>query len=126
MILVDTNIIIDFLRGNTEALTAANEADELASCGVVLTELLHGAKSDNEINLIVEAINNFAWVPIKDHTWHRAGLYLKLLAGKGLTVPFQDALLSAVCTENNIPLFSKDTHFKEIAKLILELKLYNK
>ena len=46
MILVDTNIIIDFWDKPTEDAKKVFEDNEIATCGVIKTELLRGSNSD--------------------------------------------------------------------------------
>lgn len=48
MILADTNIIIDFWDKPTEAAKKIFEENEIATCGVIKTELLRGNNSDNQ------------------------------------------------------------------------------
>ena len=45
MILVDSNIIIDFWRSSHELTARIFETEDVAICGVVKAELLHGARS---------------------------------------------------------------------------------
>ena len=55
MILVDTNIIIDYLKGIDSPIESLLETAELATCGIVLAELLHGVKSESEKTDLIEA-----------------------------------------------------------------------
>jgi predicted nucleic acid-binding protein len=45
MILVDTNILIDYFKGDSILLDNLIEQGSIAICGIVLTELLHGVNS---------------------------------------------------------------------------------
>ena len=53
MILFDTNILIDYWRKPEELLKLNITPDKFAICGVVKAELLHGAKSNEEVPLIL-------------------------------------------------------------------------
>ena len=44
MILADTNIIIDFIKRPNEKLNEIFLEEDIAICGVIEAELLHGAK----------------------------------------------------------------------------------
>ena len=48
MILVDTNIIIDFWNNPTAASAKIFSENDIALCGVIKTELLRGSKSAND------------------------------------------------------------------------------
>ena len=48
MILADTNIIIDFWDKPTEDAKKIFEENEIATCGVIKTELLRGSNSDKQ------------------------------------------------------------------------------
>ena len=47
MILCDTNILIDYWRKPTELLKLNISKDKHSICGVVKSELLHGAMDDD-------------------------------------------------------------------------------
>src|SRR6056297_2584823 len=123
MILVDTNIIIDYLKGNESILSDLIEKDILAICGIVLAELLHGIQSEKDRSLVDEAINDFKWIPIHDSIWYSVGNNLNLIRKNGLTVPFQDVLLATLSIENNLQIATNDNHFKSIAAILTELHL---
>jgi predicted nucleic acid-binding protein len=56
MILVDTGIWIEFLRGNTqyqEHMAALLEEKEICTIDPIFAELLYGAKTNNEKNTII-------------------------------------------------------------------------
>ena len=67
MILVDTNIIIDFWKKPTEKAREIFENREIAICGITKAELIHGAKSEKEINIIVEALEDFFMLEILEN-----------------------------------------------------------
>ena len=52
MILVDTNVIIDFWDKPTEEVKKVFEENEIAVCGVVKTELLRGSSSEEQFSLM--------------------------------------------------------------------------
>lgn len=49
MILADTNIIIDFWDKPTDDAKKIFEENEIATCGVIKTELLRGSNSDQPV-----------------------------------------------------------------------------
>ncbi len=48
MILCDTNILIDYWKNPKELLKLKISKDKHSICGIVKSELLHGAKNDDE------------------------------------------------------------------------------
>ncbi len=102
MILIDTNLLIDYLKGSDTILGDLIEIEETAICGIVLAELFHGINSNSEKELIHDAVKDFEWIPIEDTIWRSVGTNLNKLKKNGLTIPFQDAVLATLCIENKI------------------------
>jgi len=125
MILIDTSLIIDYLKDNESILIELMDKEEPALCGIILAELLHGINSKKEKKLIQDAIKDFKWIPINDTIWEPVGENLNLLRKNGLNVPFQDAVLATLCIESNVKIATKDKHFKKIAEILTELIIYN-
>jgi predicted nucleic acid-binding protein len=50
-------------------------------------------------------------LPINDEVWEYLGEILYKLKEQGLTVPFQDGLISAVSIQHNCELWTLDKHF---------------
>lgn len=64
MILANTNIFIDFWNNPTEDLKNVSIKEDIAVCGVVRAELLHGAVSAKDfanITTMLEAFDNSIW-----------------------------------------------------------------
>ncbi len=102
MILVDTNVILDFWRKPTSGAENIFLTEEVVICGVVKAELIHGAKSNNDIANILEALSAFECIPISDSVWNELGPLLYQLRTNGITVPFQDALISALSIQEDL------------------------
>ena len=124
MILIDTSLLIDYFRGKDSTLNYLIESENLAICGIILAELLHGINSENEKLLICDAIADFEWISIDDGIWNSVGNNLNLLRKNGLNIPFQDAILSTLCIEKNLRIATKDKHFKEISNILPKLQVY--
>ncbi len=124
MILVDTNIIIDFWKRPTEKAQEIFESEEIAICGITKAELIHGAKSEKEINIIIEALEDFNMFEISKNDWIEIGKLLNRVKKKGISVPFQDAVIGYLAIKNNSELWTNDKHFKMIQNEIKELKIF--
>ena len=124
MILVDTNIIIDFWKRPTEKAQEIFESEEIAICGITKAELIHGAKSEKEINIIIEALEDFNMFEISKNDWIEIGKLLNRVKKKGISVPFQDAVIAYLAIKNSSELWTNDKHFRMIQNEIKELKIF--
>lgn len=123
MILLDTSILVDYLRGKTTPLDKKSQKHKYAICGIVYAELLHGIQTKKEKALVQAALEELHWIEIDDTIWSIVGDNLNKLRKSGLTVPFQDAVIATLRIMNNISLLSGDMHFKKIKKVLPKLKL---
>jgi len=69
MILVDTNIIIDFWNKPTAKVKKIFEKNDIAICGVIKTELLRGSNSDSQFLHIETALNGFYYLDFIENDW---------------------------------------------------------
>ncbi len=125
MILADTSIIIDFWRNPDSEKRQIFENHEIAICPVIKAELIHGAKSEKEKRNIKEALNGLTFLTIDEEIWESLAEYLYRLKKSGVTVPFQDALIAAVCIKYDCPLWTLDKHFSKISEHLEDLQLFN-
>ena len=123
MVLVDTNIIIDYWNKPDEKLTNVFNEEDIAICGIVEAELLHGARTEKELDDITEAISCFEKLYVGEN-WNHLGRILYRLRNSGVTLPFTDAVIAQVAINNDISILTNDHHFKLIQSIIPELKLY--
>jgi predicted nucleic acid-binding protein len=124
MIFADTSILVDYLKARNPDINIIFENEDIAICGVVLAELIHGIKSDKEKTKILNSINELQWINIDEILWKEIGINLNLLKKNGLSVPFQDVIIATVCIKHDLFLFSHDKHFERIAGILEGLKLY--
>ncbi len=125
MILVDTNIIIDFWKNPSQRVQEIFENKDIAVCGITKAELIHGAKSEKEIEIIIEALEDFEIMEIRDSDWIEIGRLLYQLKRKGISVPFQDAVIAHIAMERDMDLWTNDKHFKLIQNEIKQLRILN-
>ena len=59
MILADTNIMIDYFHSRESELAGKIDTMPIALCGVVRTEILHGARSEEEIDDYLKDFKTF-------------------------------------------------------------------
>jgi predicted nucleic acid-binding protein len=124
MMIVDTNVIIEFWRNPSELYKNVFQEQELAICGIVIAELIHGAKSNKEVSMITHALEIFHLVTIEDEDWIEVGKMLNTIRKNGLNIPFQDVVISYLAIKKNMPVWTNDKHFEKISRIIPDLEIF--
>jgi predicted nucleic acid-binding protein len=113
-VLVDTSAWIDFFRKKDPCYRLVNKllADDRICCaGLVLGELMQGARSDRETSVIREFLTVFPFLSESTATWEQAGSLAFRLRRQGTTVGLSDCLLAVLAKANEASLLTLDTHF---------------
>jgi predicted nucleic acid-binding protein len=79
-------------------------------------EILQGLRS-KEQDLIQDLLRVLHFIDAPREDFITAGLMLKQLRTKGITIPSSDCLIAAQCIRKNIPLFTLDNDVKQIPTL---------
>ena len=124
MILVDTNVIIDFWDKPTEEVKNILEENDIAICGIIKTELLRGSNSEKQFSQMEEALNDFTYLSFSEKDWISLARQFITLKKNGLVVPFQDAMIAYIAIKNNCEVWTNDKHFKLMQIVFPELKLF--
>ena len=123
MVLADTCIWIDFFRGKNPRITSRFRelirTGQVALAGVVLAEVIQGISSADEQGLVVDHFLSLTYFETTRQTWEKAGTLSKLLRSRGITVPLTDLVLAAIAIENDIEVYTTDSHFTKIPGLRL-------
>ena len=125
MILADTNILIDFFNSPSKEIADVFLKNDIAICGVIQAELLHGEKNDDEISMIKRMFSGLQYIDITTPDWISIGLFLLRLRKCGIAVPFADAIIAYLAIKNNCSVWTEDKHFSIIKEKIPELKIYS-
>ena len=122
MILVDSSVWIDFMRGTDSreryALHRLIETEEdLALTEIILTEVLQGIKDDRDFKRVKEYLLEFpVFRPQGIATYLAAANLYRDCRCKGKTVRKTiDCIIAAICLENDLWLLHKDRDFDLIA-----------
>lgn len=103
-VLVDTDVMIDFLRGDDKAVSfILDNSSQIILSPIVIAELYAGVKGDSEISVLNNFISLFRVVPIDSGIAKAGGLY-KRDYGKSHGVGLADALLAATADTENAQL----------------------
>ncbi|MCR5613966.1 PIN domain-containing protein [Treponema sp.] len=124
MVLADSNIMIDYFRSRNSELAQKIDSMDIALCGPIRSEILHGARTEAEIDNYLEAFQTFDNLLTDDYDWDGIGFILQTLRSNGISVPFADAVISYTAIKYDVPLWTRDTHFTIIQAYYPELKLY--
>jgi len=122
VILVDTSVWIDFFAGRDLAHVATLEqfilADEdLALCGIILTEILQGITDDTAHRRVRRYLNPLIMLPMPETVFIRAADIYRKLRKQGVTVrKTNDCIIAATALEHRCQLLHNDRDFAPIAK----------
>ena len=124
-VLVDTNVWIDFFRGQrattegqrvAEVLDSLLVQDRVLTCGIVETELYQGVR-DGEREILEAHLDALDYLETVRGDYRTAGNILNDLRKRGKTIPTPDALMAALCVRRNLTLLERDGHFADIEGL---------
>lgn len=122
-ILVDTSSWIEFFNipdsksgGIIKKLLLDNT---VVTAGIVLTELLQGAKMKEEFDSILENMTALPMLKTTTHTWIEAGRISFVLRRKGITIPTTDLIIASLAVENECHILTLDPHFNKIPGIML-------
>ncbi len=95
LMLVDTDVLVDFFRGSSKAVAFVNaNSTRIILSSIVVAELYAGIKGDAEQETLENFISLFRVIPVDVKIAKAGGLY-KRDYGKSHSVGLADALLAA-------------------------------
>lgn len=131
MLIVDTSVWIDFLRGEkTKACQTLrefiNSDEEIHITEIILTEILQGIKDDKLYHLTKEYLLYFPILKPKGiETYIRASEIFRTCRKKGKTIRKTiDCIIASIAIENSAVVIHKDYDY-EIIREFFELKTIN-
>lgn len=132
MILVDTSVLIDYLKGNVNK--AVSSLDKIIENGIpyginelIFQEILQGARSMKEFHILKKYFETipFYYLKFGKESYEKAAQINILCRQSGVTVRSTiDLLIAETVLENNLFLLHNDNDFTNMAKIIKELKIY--
>lgn len=121
MILVDTSVWIDFFAGKHSIQTgllskAIEQTEDICLCGLVLTEVLQGIKSDKEYEKVKAILLSLIYLPITKSMFINSALLYRAIRRHGKTIRSPaDCMIASICIEHGIRLLHNDNDFEVIA-----------
>jgi predicted nucleic acid-binding protein len=123
LIVVDTDVIIDFFRDISPAADVFYELislEKAAIAAISVFELyarVEGAKRSKQVEALVQEITV---LPLHTVDAAIAGRIYTQLKARGKLVGTHDILIAAICVSNDLPIYTKNiAHFSEIKDIRL-------
>ncbi len=118
--LIDTTVWVKYLRGLDSFLKnriSSLVLEERAyTSEIIIMEILKGAKSDKEYNMLYQDFLSLPQLPIDHNIWEMAWKTAYKLRKIGINIPMVDVIISAVAMYHNCTLMHSDRHFAFLAK----------
>jgi predicted nucleic acid-binding protein len=120
MVLIDTSIWVDYLRGTAHPLVVKTvggllDDHEVAITPVIRLELLRGA-SLQETEELQGTLGGLHELPFERWHWPQADRLVVELRAKGLTPSIADLLIVTSALDYRVPLYHQDRVFDAIAR----------
>jgi len=127
-ICLDTDILIDFLKGDPEIVKKTKELEErheLTTTTINIFELYFGAfksrKVEGNVKAVDELVERLEPLKFTSNSAKISGKIIADLERKGEPIDFRDAMIAGIALENEALIYTRNMrHFKRVE----ELKLY--
>lgn len=119
-VLIDTSVWIEFFRKKESSISSRLKEylklNQACYTGPIAVEVYQGAKTPKEIQIIDQLLQTIHYVEITRMHYHHAGLISQKAAREGKVFSTIDMILASVAHDEQLLLFSLDTHFQEISQ----------
>ena len=123
--LLDTNIVIAFLTGETSVQERLEQAEEVFVPSIVLGELYYGACKSSRVEENLAHIDDFAIrstvLGCDTDTAREYGLIKNRLRESGRPIPENDIWIAAIARQNDLTLVTRDDHFSQVEDMKREV-----
>ena len=122
--LLDTNIIIAWLQGETAIANKIEKAEEVHIPVIVVGELYYGATFSNKVQKNIKEIkkvtSNYNVLLIDEGTAINYGNIKTELRKIGKPIPENDIWIAAIARQYELTVVTRDNHFKTIDSISLQ------
>lgn len=118
-VLVDTSVWIGFFRKHEpyySIVTQLIDDEQVFCCGIIMAELMQGAKSDKELAVLDDFPRVFPFIAEAHQLWVSAGLLAFQLRRKGLTIGLSDCYIAVAAASAHAQVATLDSHFQILCK----------
>ncbi|HBE78473.1 MAG TPA: VapC toxin family PIN domain ribonuclease [Firmicutes bacterium] len=116
--IVDTNVIIKMLNGDSEAIQIFDSLDHIHISVITAGELFYGANKSSQreenLELFKDFLREYPMIGIDEKT---SQIYGELKAGlvkTGMNIPENDLWIAATAFQHDLTVVSFDSHFKNL------------
>jgi predicted nucleic acid-binding protein len=122
-LLIDTDVLIDYLRGQPQAVEFLESRTELLLISTMtIAELYAGVRDGKEMEMLNNLIRAFQVVPIDESISIKGGLYRRDY-GRSHGMGLADAIIAATAELNMVTLVTlNQKHFPMIADILVPYK----
>ena len=121
---IDTNIVVEFFRGNKKVINYLNENKNLIISAIVLGELEFGVQNAKEHQKHSNQLRDFMiGVNVINIDKETAVWYGKIkteLRKSGKPIPENDIWIAALSMQHNLILITNDAHFDNVNSLKMQ------
>ena len=119
MFLIDSSVWIEYLRPKgsqkiKERVKAILQREEAVSCGIIIVEILRGARNEKDFQALRDSLVSLPQIPLDDTVIERASRLGFLLDRKGKVASTTDLLIASAAYKKACLLHS-DSDFEVIA-----------
>jgi predicted nucleic acid-binding protein len=118
-VLVDTSVWIEFFRKHEpyhSIVTRLIDDEQIFCCGIILAELMQGAKSDKELAALDDFPRVFPFITETHLLWAAAGKLAFQLRRKGVTIGLSDCYIAVAAASVRAQVATLDSHFQLLYK----------
>jgi predicted nucleic acid-binding protein len=123
LVIIDTSIWVPALRAKDapekQQVAALVRTGEAAIVGVVLVEVMRGARNLPDYEELNEQLRAAYFIDDSEESWLRSARLMFELKLRGETIPLPDAIIAAQALEGDHSLLAKDVHFERVPGLKL-------
>jgi len=122
MFLVDSSVWIEYLRPKgspdvKERVRTILQKEEMVSCGIIVVEILRGARNERDFESLKESLMSLPQIPIDDTVIERASRWGFSLDRKGRVVSTTDLIIASAAYKR-ARLLHSDRDFNTIASIV--------
>ena len=119
-LVLDTDVLIDFLRGRMEAVEyLEGVSDELLTSAVTVAELFAGVREGEERRIVEELLEEFRVIPVTREVAEAGGLHQRDYR-KTHDLQLADALIAATVEREQATLVTlNDKHFPMLKQVVV-------
>lgn len=118
-VLVDTSVWIEFFRKHEpyySIVTRLIDDEQVYCCGIILAELMQGAKSDKELSVLDDFPRVFPFIAETPQLWADAGRLAFQLRRKDVTIGLSDCYIAVAAASVRAQVATLDNHFLMLGK----------